>query len=103
MLVYASRFNRCFTDDAVTGPEYMNQDLVSAIIMAISKQKDLDPSGIDLNSSLEALGVNSLDAISIVYDIEDQFDIEVPNEMLEGLESVRDIVDKLSTLITAQA
>ena len=81
----------------------MNQDLADAVIMAIAKQKDLDSSSIDLNSSLPELGVNSLDAISIVYDIEDQFDIEVPNEMLADLESVRDIVDKLSTLISAPA
>jgi acyl carrier protein len=81
----------------------MNQDLVNAVIMAISKQKGLDSSSIGLNSSLPELGVNSLDAISIVYDIEDRFGIEVPNEMLADLESVRDIVDKLSTLITVQA
>jgi acyl carrier protein len=81
----------------------MTQDLVNAVIMAISKQKGLDASSIDLNSTLPQLGVNSLDAISIVYHIEDQFGIEVPNEMLADLASVRDIVDKLSTLITARA
>ena len=84
-------------------PRIMNQDLVDAVIMAISKQKGLDSSSIDLNSSLPEIGVNSLDAISIVYDIEDRFDIEVPNEMLAELASVRDIVDKLSTLIPAPA
>jgi len=31
-------------------PRIMNQDLVDAVIMAISKQKGLDSSGIDLNS-----------------------------------------------------
>jgi len=71
--------------------------------MAISKQKGLDSSCIGVDSSLLELGVNTLDAISIVYDIEDRFKIEVPNEMLADLESVRDIVNKLSTLITAQA
>jgi len=90
---------RCFSGTH----ELMNQNLVDAVITAISKQKGLDSSSIDLNSSLPELGVNSLDAISIVYDIEDRFDIEVPNEMLADLESVRDIVDKLSTLITVPA
>jgi acyl carrier protein len=70
--------------------------------MAISKQKGLDSSCIHVDSSLLELGVNSLDAISIVYDIEDRFEVEVPNEMLADLESVRDIVNRLSTLITAQ-
>lgn len=81
----------------------MTQDLVNAVIMAISKQKGLDSSCINVDSSLLELGVNSLDAISVVYDIEDRFKVEVPNEMLADLESVRDIVNKLSTLITAQA
>ena len=81
----------------------MNQEIENAVIMAISKQKGLDPSGIGPGSALSELGVNSLDAISIMYDIEDRFDIEVPNEMLADLESVRDIVDKLSTLIAARA
>jgi acyl carrier protein len=81
----------------------MTQDLLNAVIMAISKQKGLDASSIDLNSTLPELGVNSLDAISIVYHIEDQFGIEVPNEMLADLASVRDIVEKLSTLITVRA
>jgi acyl carrier protein len=80
----------------------MNQDLVNAVTMAISKQKGLDSSSIDVDSSLLELGVNSLDAISIVYDIEDRYGVEVPNEMLADLETVRDIVNKLSTLITAQ-
>ena len=84
-------------------PRVMNQNLVDAVIMAIAKQKGLDASGIGLNSSLPELGVNSLDAISIVYDIEDRFDIEVPNAMLADLETVRDIVDKLATLITVPA
>jgi acyl carrier protein len=84
-------------------PRLMNQDLVDAVIMAIAKQKGLDASGIGLNASLPELGVNSLDAISIVYDIEDRFDIEVPNAMLADLKTVRDIVDKLSTLIAAPA
>jgi acyl carrier protein len=81
----------------------MNQDIENAVILAISKQKGLDPSSIGLHSTLSELGVNSLDAISIMYDIEDLFDIEVPNELLAGLESVRDIVDKLSNLITTRA
>jgi acyl carrier protein len=81
----------------------MTQDLVNAVMMAISKQKGLDSSRINVDSSLLELGVNSLDAISIVYDIEDRFEVEVPNEMLADLESVRDIVNKLSTLMTAQA
>ena len=100
MLGYRPRFTGVMQAHS---PKLMNQNLVDAVIMAIAKQKGLDASGIGLNSSLPELGVNSLDAISIVYDIEDRFNIEVPNAMLADLTSVRDIVDKLSTLITVPA
>jgi acyl carrier protein len=43
-----------------------------------------------------------LDAITIVYEIEDLFEIEVANEQLENLQSVRDIVDGITKLVQAK-
>ena len=81
----------------------MSQDIENAVITAIAKQKNLDGSSISPDSALADLGVSSLDAISIVYEIEEEFDVEVPNEALEGLRTVRDIVDGIAGLIGAQA
>jgi acyl carrier protein len=77
----------------------MPQDIENAVITAILRQKKLDAATITRDSVLSELGITSLDAITIVYDIEEQFGIEVPNEMLEGLRTVGDIVDSLATLI----
>lgn len=77
----------------------MPQDIENAVITAIIRQKRLDAATIMRDSVLSELGITSLDAITIVYDIEEQFGIEVPNEMLEGLRTVGDIVDSLATLI----
>ncbi len=77
----------------------MTQNIENSIIKVIAQQKHLDPVDISLDSSLEELGISSLDAITIVYDIEELFDIEVPNEKLESLRSVKDIVDGISSLL----
>ena len=78
-------------------------DIEKAAVDAIARQKSIDPETIDLDSSLEALSISSLDAITIVYEIEEQFDIEVPNESLSSLETVRDIVDGVRRLLGPSA
>lgn len=77
----------------------MPQDIENTVINAIVRQKRLDAAAITRDSVLTNLGITSLDAITIVYEIEEQFDIEVPNEMLGGLQTVGDIVDSLVALI----
>jgi acyl carrier protein len=78
-------------------------DIEKAAVDAIARQKGIDPGTIELDSSLEALSISSLDAITIVYEIEEQFDIEVPNESLSSLETVRDIVDGVRRLLGPSA
>ncbi|MEJ1298023.1 MAG: acyl carrier protein [Candidatus Sedimenticola sp. (ex Thyasira tokunagai)] len=77
----------------------MTIDLGKSIKEVVAKQKLLDVEAVSLDSSLRDLGISSLDAITIVYEIEELFDIEVPNEQLEGLQTVQDIVDGIGSLI----
>ena len=41
---------------------------------------------------MEDLGADSLDVVDIVMSIEDEFEIEVPDEVIENVKTVRDIV-----------
>jgi len=77
----------------------MSEKILNSVVAAIAKQKHIEPDSITNTSLLEELGVTSLDAITIVFDIEEEFDIEVPGDVLESLESVQDIVDGISGLI----
>lgn len=99
-------YNECLktapTDNVSNLVTNMDQQIYSLIVKAISKQKMLDPSSIAENSTLDALGITSLDAISIVYEIEDALDIEVPNEALENLSSVQDILLEVTRLVQAR-
>ncbi len=77
----------------------MSETIVNAVIKAIAKQKHMEPNAITINSSLQELGITSLDAITIVFDIEEEFGIEVPGDELEGLQTVQDIVESVSNLV----
>lgn len=59
----------------------------------LAEQLDVDKDSIEMNSKLaEDLGADSLDAINIVMTIEDQYAIEVPDESIENMKTVEDIV-----------
>lgn len=69
--------------------------------MVLDKMKDIlveqlecDPEDITMESLLvDDLGADSLDAIDIVMSVEDEFKVEVPDEIIEKIETVGDIVN----------
>lgn len=60
----------------------------------LADQLDISVDKIDLKSNLaDDLGADSLDAIDVVMSIEDQYSIEVPDEIIEEMKTVEDIVN----------
>ena len=59
----------------------------------ICEQLDLEEDKVTLDSNiLEDLGADSLDIIDRIMSFEDEFDIEVPDEEIEGIKTVGDLV-----------
>lgn len=56
-----------------------------------------------MDARLEDLGVDSLKAITILYDLEEEYDIEIPNELIETIQTVADIVCKIDELRAEKA
>ena len=54
------------------------------------------PAGLDPVSRLvEDLGADSANVMILVFDLEREFNVEVDNDMLASVETVKDIVDYL--------
>ena len=59
----------------------------------LCEQFELDEDRITMDSNLISdLGADSLDVIDLAMSIEDEFDIEVPDEEIEKIKTVADIV-----------
>ena len=57
----------------------------------LSEQLDIEEDVITPDSLLvEDLGADSLDAIDIVMSVEDEFEIEIPDEEIENIKTVGD-------------
>ncbi|MDD6603546.1 MAG: acyl carrier protein [Eubacteriales bacterium] len=69
----------------------------------LAEQLNVDINKIDIASNLaDDLGADSLDAIDIVMTIEDRYSIEVPDEVIENMETVDDIVSFIETHTTEE-
>lgn len=59
----------------------------------IAEQLDLDADDITMQASImEDLGADSLDVVEILIAFEDEFDVKLPEEEVEKLKTVGDIV-----------
>lgn len=59
----------------------------------MAEHLDLNEEEIKLQSNFQDdLGVDSLDIFEIVMEIEDEFDLEIPNEDIEEVKTVEDLV-----------
>ncbi|MBM9606560.1 acyl carrier protein [Desulfopila inferna] len=71
----------------------MSLEKITEIIVKASGCK---PEEVKPEAELRALGIDSLTAITVLYDIEEAYDIEIPNEIIPSIITVKDIHDKLT-------
>ncbi len=59
----------------------------------LAEQFDVEKKVINMDTNLQDdLGADSLDVVDILMSIEDEFDVEVPDEEIENIATVGDIV-----------
>lgn len=56
-------------------------------------QLDVEEDAVSLESSIsEDLGADSLDVVDLIMSLEEEFDVEIPDEDIESIKTVGDIV-----------
>jgi acyl carrier protein len=80
-------------------PEQPDGDLALKVIAVIAKSQRIPPETITLNSTFEELKIDSLDGINIVFALESEFGIEIPDEGAQNLRSVRETVEGIAKLL----
>jgi len=60
----------------------------------LADQLDADADSITMETDIaDDLGADSLDVVEMLMSIEDEFEIEIPDEKIEGLKTVGQVVD----------
>jgi len=77
----------------------MTSDITARVLRIIAKNQRKEVSQVTTESSFEELNIDSMDAVNIVFEIENEFTINVPDEEMKNIRSVRDIVDGVQKLV----
>ena len=77
----------------------MSNTLTQRVLRIIAENQRKDLSLVTIESSFEELGIDSMDAVNIVFALENEFNIHVPDEEMKNIRSVRDIVEGVQKLM----
>ena len=73
---------------------------IERLYKAVASVLDIDESKITPESKFaDDLGADSLDVFQIIMGIEEEFDIEIPNEAAESIVTVADAVEQIKNAL----
>ncbi len=71
------------------------------VISTVASVKHIPEGKISIDSSLADLGFDSLDMISLLFELENAFQISIPDDRARTIRTVREIVDGVRSLKNA--
>jgi acyl carrier protein len=82
-------------------------DVAQDVIAIIKKKIRVERDQITMDDKLRDLGLESLDALELVFDIEEKFNVEIPvnanDANIGGFETVADVVREVDKLVNKKA
>ncbi len=77
----------------------MSEELTRRILKVIAESQKLPPEKVTIDSTFEELGIDSLDGVNILFALENEFNISIPDEGVQSLRTMREMVDALEKII----
>jgi acyl carrier protein len=81
----------------------MPADLRERVISAIASAQRIPKEQITPESTFQELGFDSLDAMNILFALETEFNVSVPDDAARSIRSVGDAVQGIGILLAQQA
>ncbi len=73
-------------------------EIESTVIQILANRLDMAMEEINVDSNLALdLSMTSFDAVEVVFEIEDKFDVEISDEKLADVRFVKDMIDLVMT------
>jgi acyl carrier protein len=79
----------------------MSDELTRRVISCIAESQKIPAETITLDSTFEELGIDSLDGVNILFALENEFNINIPDEGVQGVRGVRQMVEALDKLLAS--
>jgi acyl carrier protein len=78
----------------------MEEEILRKVVELIAANNHIPPETITIDSSFEDLSMDSLDGLTLINDLENEYNITLPNEEAVKIKTVRQAVESLNKIIT---
>lgn len=76
-----------------------DDELTQKVLRIIAETQRKEISQVKIDSSFEELGIDSMDGVNIIFALENEFNINVPDDEVKNIRSVRDMVEGVRKLV----
>lgn len=80
----------------------MESDIAGRIVRVVASVKRVSPESLRLDATFDELGIDSLDRINILFELENEFKIAIPDEEARSITSINGIVARISEYLQRQ-
>jgi acyl carrier protein len=81
----------------------MSDSIQNRVLKVIATTRRLPVESVTPDSTFEELGVDSLDRLNILFDLEGEFDIEIDDEEAKKVTSLRQMIDGVTHLVDTKS
>lgn len=83
-------------DDSTAG---VSEDLNARVIRVIAKTQRIPLETVSIDSTFEELKIDSLDGINLIFALESEFNVDIPDEEARSIRSVREMANGIAQLV----
>ncbi len=80
----------------------MAETVAERVIRVFAEFKKLPPEEIKMETTFEELGLDSLDGLNLIFELEEEFDLTVPDNQIQEMKSVEQVVAGIEALLEAK-
>jgi len=80
----------------------MSDELIQRVLKVIAASKRIPAETVTIDSEFQQLGIDSMDAVEILFALENEFDISIPDDDVRSVRNVRDMCAGVEKLVAAK-
>jgi acyl carrier protein len=77
----------------------MSDELTQRVLKTIASAQRIPVEKVKIDSTFEELGIDSMDGVNILFALENEFNITIPDEAAKQIRSIREMVDGVDKLL----
>jgi acyl carrier protein len=81
----------------------LSDEIKGKVVMSIAKIKEIAPENIGMDSTFQQLKMDSLDGLDLFFELEEAFDLTIPDDSVRSVRTVRDVVEEIEKLLLGRS